>query len=84
MSESGYARESSTTPIDDYHFSTGQVDEQLKQEPRPLNPRQVEKAMKMVNMRHPLRKTPLWKTLPYLAPLEKWLPQTVVDWANGR
>ena len=38
----------------------------------------------MVNLRHPLRKIPLWKALPYLAPLESVLPQRIVDWANGR
>ena len=40
--------------------------------------------MRMVNLRHPLRKIPLWKALPYLAPLESVLPQRIVDWANGR
>ena len=40
--------------------------------------------MQMVNERHPLKYTPLWKVLPYLTPLERVLPKRVVDWANGR
>ena len=39
--------------------------------------------MRLVNQRHPLRKTPLWQALPYTAPLEALLPESCVRWING-
>ena len=39
--------------------------------------------MKLVNQRHPLRKTPLWQALPYTAMFENCLPAACVRWING-
>ena len=79
MTENGYTRETSETPI----LPSGFDDPFRRKELKPLNPRQVTQAMRLVNARHPLRKTPLWQALPYTAPLERFLPESCVRWING-
>ena len=79
MTEYGYTRDKSETPI----LPIEADDPFRKQELKPLNHRQVTQAMRLVNARHPLRKTPLWQALPYTAPLERFLPESCVRWING-
>ena len=40
-----------------------------------LTPEQVEIGNELVANRHPLTRTMLWVTLPYLAPIKQWLPK---------
>ena len=42
----------------------------------PLDEKQVESAQRLVKLNHPLNKVEIWKALPFLAKMVKWLPSS--------